>query len=302
MDLQEIIFIIFTLIYLEGILSIDNAAVLAAMANQLPDDKPVPWPALLKPYTRSLNAFLGSQRTAALKVGLLGAYFGRALMLLIANYIVHNPWLKALGALYLIKLGLEGLSVAPSREEEKQSKIASTDFWTVVAAIELADLAFSLDNVVAAVAISSNITIVMIGVAIGIITMRFAAGIFTKLISIEPSLTRAAYLLLLLIAGELFAHEFLDIEISETTRLLLSLGTIAIAILYSRFLSKTILRPLVTSFGVGFYYLNELVNTVFAPLALVSKSVAKKTYHSSKGILAAFWIALGAIEKRLRRR
>ena len=77
--------IVVQLIFLEGILSIDNAAVLGAMVSVLPNDKPVPYPKALhfmQPFT---DRVLGNQQSAALKVGLLGAYLGRALMLVIAS-------------------------------------------------------------------------------------------------------------------------------------------------------------------------------------------------------------------------
>jgi len=85
-------------------------------------------------------------------------------------------------------------------------------FWNVVIAVELADLAFSLDNVVAVVALSDNLYIVMFGVFMGILTMRFAAGIFTWMILREPILKPAAYLVVFNIGAELLLDEFLGIE------------------------------------------------------------------------------------------
>ena len=61
--------------------------------------------------------------------------------------------------------------------------------------VELADLVFSLDNVVAAVSLSKDLWVVMLGVAIGILTMRFAAGLFARAVLKEPVLKYAAYLL-----------------------------------------------------------------------------------------------------------
>ena len=85
-------------------------------------------------------------------------------------------------------------------------------FWGIVIAVELADLAFSLDNVVAVVALSDNLYIVMFGVFIGILTMRFAAGIFTWMILREPILKPAAYLVVFNIGAELLLDEFAGIE------------------------------------------------------------------------------------------
>lgn len=86
-----VIFIIIQLIFLEGILSLDNAAVLGAMVAPLPDDQPIPWPAALRGLGDRLDPLLGMQRDAALKVGLLGAYVGRGIMLAIATVIIQNP-------------------------------------------------------------------------------------------------------------------------------------------------------------------------------------------------------------------
>lgn len=57
-----------------------------------------------------MHRIFGPQRMAALKVGLLGTYLGRGLMLVMASYIIWKPWLIFLGALYLIKLEAEHLS------------------------------------------------------------------------------------------------------------------------------------------------------------------------------------------------
>src|SRR5512143_3246388 len=145
------LYVIVQVIFLEGILSIDNAAVLGAMVSVLPKEKMVPWPGSLKFLGDRVHRVLGGQRSAALKVGLLGAYLGRGLMLIVANFVIHNPLLKILGAAYLIKLASQNLCV-PEPGEETQTgtkKMQGKGFWSVVLAVELADLAFSLDNVVA---------------------------------------------------------------------------------------------------------------------------------------------------------
>ncbi len=86
------VYIIIQVIFLEGILSIDNAAVLGAMVSVLPAKDMVPWPGPLKFLGPPVHRILGGQRSAALKVGLLGAYLGRGLMLVLANFVIHNPY------------------------------------------------------------------------------------------------------------------------------------------------------------------------------------------------------------------
>src|SRR5574337_256332 len=174
--------IILRLIYLESILSVDNAAALAAMVRRLPRDEPIPWPRVLRFAARPFHRVLGGQRLAALKVGLLGAYAGRAAMLILAAWVIHNRWLLLMGGLYLIKLAVDHLGERPheARPAPPQGAKAQGErgFWAVVLAAELIDLAFSLDNAVAAVALSRQLWVVMAGVFLVIVTMRVAAGAF----------------------------------------------------------------------------------------------------------------------------
>ena len=81
-----VIIIILQLIFLEGILSIDNAAVIGALVSPLPDDERVVWPRALQWLGDRLHPLLGNQRMAALRVGLLGAYIGRGSMLFLSFF------------------------------------------------------------------------------------------------------------------------------------------------------------------------------------------------------------------------
>ena len=220
----DFIYIIIQVIFLEGILSIDNAAVLGAMVSVLPQKDTVPWPGPLKFLGPPVHRLLGGQRSAALKVGLLGAYVGRGLMLVLANFVIHNPFLKILGAAYLIRLAFDNLGEPEPGEEEqvRAKRMEGKNFWSVVVAVELADLAFSLDNVVAVVALSNNLPIVMFGVFIGIIAMRFAAGIFTWMVLREPILKPAAYLVVFNIGAELLLDEFWGIGVGGGLKFIIS--------------------------------------------------------------------------------
>lgn len=267
------IYIILQVIFLEGILSIDNAAVLGAMVSVLPKDKMIPWPNPLKSFGPPVHRILGGQRAAALKVGLLGAYFGRGLMLVLASFVIRNHFLKILGAAYLIKLAFENLG-EPEPGEENQTRTKGVEgkgFWSVVIAVELADLAFSLDNVVAVVALSDNLWIVMFGVAIGIITMRFAAGIFTLMIAKEPILKPAAYIVVFNIGAELLLHEFWGIEINSTLKFMISAGTLVLAVVYARIKLLHVLEPIFVWIGQGMANINEVLDWVLVPAALLLK-------------------------------
>jgi YkoY family integral membrane protein len=235
-----ILAIIAQLVFLECILSIDNAAVIGAMVARLPNDRPTPWPKLLHRLFSRFDRFLGSQRESALKVGLFGAYAGRIAMLALASIIIQYTWMQVLGAVYLIYLAFKHFL---ERFQHHQAKRANPEyersakaqgFWNVVLTIELADLAFSLDNVVAAVSLSNRLWIVVLGVAIGIVIIRFAATLFTRMIAWESALEHAAYLLLVAIGGELILEHWFAIEIGDIAKFAISMAILALTVIGAR--------------------------------------------------------------------
>ncbi len=284
------VYIIVQVIFLEGILSIDNAAVLGAMVSVLPAQEMVPWPGPLKFLGPPIHRFLGGQRSSALKVGLLGAYLGRGLMLVMANIVIHNHYLKILGAVYLIRLALENLGEPEAGEEEQigAKRMENKGFWSVVIAVELADLAFSLDNVVAVVALSDNLPIIMFGVFIGIIAMRFAAGLFTWMILKEPILKPAAYLVVLNIGAELLLNEYLGIEISGSLKFVISAGTLILFVIYARTKPLHIFQPIFRWVSEGMANVNELVDWALVPVILLMKVVFKATIFLIRPGIAFF--------------
>ena len=265
----SIILIIVQLIFLEGILSIDNAAILGAMVSRLPDDRPIPWPKALTGVGLRFDKLLGHQRTAALRVGLLGAYVGRGIMLVLASLVIQNPWLKLIGAAYLIRLAFDDLA-APGQggEEESASRqMKPTTFWVTVFNVEVMDLVFSLDNVVAAVSLSDKLWVVLVGVAIGILAMRFAAGIFSYLVEREPVLKQAAYVLVLNIGIQLIIEETMHVEISDVLRFGISIMILLVAVAYSRVsMLRLVLRPVLVWLSQGLAIINALVSWALQPL------------------------------------
>lgn len=262
--------IILQLIVLEGLLSIDNAAVLGAMVIHLPEDRPIEWPGKLKRLGDKLHFILGNQRSAALKVGLLGAYAGRGLMLLLASLIVNNPWLKIFGAAYLIRLAFENLGMAEESSADSEIRmVKATSFWGVVVSVEVADLVFSLDNVVAAVSLSDKLWVVLVGVAMGILFMRFAAGLFSRAVEREPVLREAAYLLIFNIGIELLLEELAGVEISDWLRFTISVGTILLALAYAHFKFLRIFRPVIIWIAQGFMKINEVIDWALVPLIVM---------------------------------
>jgi tellurite resistance protein TerC len=264
-----ILVIILQLIFLEGILSIDNAAVIGALVSPLPDDQDIPWPAGLQKLGKLLQPLLGYQRMAALRVGLLGAYVGRGTMLFLTSFLIHNSWIKLIGAVYLIHLAFDSLEDMTSGDSDTDSEIKPIkvqSFWATVLTVEIMDLIFSIDNVVAAVSLSNMIWVVMLGVGIGILTMRYAAGVFSYAVEREPILKQAAYILVFNIGVELILDQVWHIEIPDLLRFGISVATIAIALAYahSSFLQKFRFVLIWLAKGIGI--INEFVDWLFIPV------------------------------------
>jgi len=280
-----IVVIVLQLIFLEGILSIDNAAVIGALVAPLPNDQDVPWPRALQKLGEILHPFLGYQRLAALRVGLLGAYVGRGAMLFLTSFLIHNSWIKLIGAVYLIHLAfdnLEDMSSGDSGEDGEMKPIKVQSFWATVLTVEIMDLIFSIDNVVAAVSLSDMVWVVMLGVGIGILTMRYAAGIFSYAVEREPILKQAAYILVLNIGVELILDQVWHIEIPDLLRFGISIATIALSLAYahSPFLQK--LRFVLIWFTKGIGIINEFVDWLFMPFKAVFNLVVGLFIRSPK--------------------
>ncbi len=176
--------IVGNLILIESLLSVDNAAVLATMVLKLPPQ----------------------QRKKALKYGIIGAYVFRGICLLLASYLIRIWWLKSLGGFYLLFLAIDWwLKKKKSKKAQEEEVLKKENrlykmtvgkvgkFWATVISVELMDIAFSLDNVFAAVAFSDNILIILMGVFIGILAMRFVAQYFVQLIEKYPFLEGCAF-------------------------------------------------------------------------------------------------------------
>lgn len=268
--------VILQLVFLEAILSIDNAAVLGAMVAHLPSDRPIRWPAALRGLGDALHGVLGNQRTAALRVGLLGAYLGRGLMLVLANFVIRNPWLRILGAAYLLRLAFDNLGEAEPGEADAHTHPTEVrSFWSIVLTIELADLAFSLDNVVAAVALSDQLWVVLLGVALGILFMRFAAGWFSYAVEREPVLKPAAYILVLNIGVTLLVEELTAVAVSDWLRFGLSLATVALALAYAHIPALRVFQPVIDWIAQGFANFNEVIDWALVPFQALFRLVAR---------------------------
>ena len=193
-ELQDAVPVIISLIIIEGLLSVDNALAIAAMASHLP----------------------GEQKQLALKLGIIGAYVFRGIALFCAGAIIANPWLKIVGAAYLIYLMSQHFAEKAAAEEAEEEggegaiHAAGRGLVATIVAIEIMDLSLSVDNVVAAVALSDKLWVVCTGVFIGILALRFVAGFCIKLIERFPILESTSFVLIgyvgCLLLTELIAH------------------------------------------------------------------------------------------------
>ena len=263
--------IIVQLIFLEGILSIDNAAVLGVLVSPLPDDQEIPWPAWLKNLGKRVQPLLGFQRMAALRVGLLGAYLGRGTMLFLASLLIEHSWIRLVGAAYLIRLAFEELGDLTPDEEtgEERHKALHPSFWGIVFTVEVMDLIFSIDNVIAAVSLSNQLWVVLLGVGIGILTMRFAAGVFSYVVLREPVLKQAAYLLILNIGVQLILEGLWGVKISDLTRFVISAGIILLCLAYAHNSYLRRVHFLLTWIAKGIGSINSLLDWCLWPFRRV---------------------------------
>ncbi len=210
--------IIFNLIIIESLLSVDNAAVLATMVLDLKKE----------------------DRKKALHYGIIGAYIFRGICLLLASVLIKIWWLKPLGGLYLAYLCIKYFVTRPTVKQLEEHALHRVEeehldkkhnwvyrkmlkwigpFWSTVILIELVDLTFSIDNVFAAVAFTDNIILVWVGVFIGILAMRFVARGFVKLIEHYPFLETAAFVVIGVLGVKLllslFEHFYPQSEITK---------------------------------------------------------------------------------------
>ena len=260
-EIIEAIPIIISLIVIEGLLSVDNALAIAAMASHLPE----------------------KQKYLALRWGIIGAYAFRGLALAFAAYIIDNPWLKIVGAAYLIHLMASFFA-----EKAKAAKDAEDDgdgddgavvgaavgkgFLATVFAIEMMDLSLSVDNVVAAVAMSPKMWVVCTGVFIGILALRFVAGWCIKLIERFPILESTAFLLIgyvgFILIVELCAHTVFGlahpVHVTALQKFVGIVIILALSILYSESKPmRTVVSPMLKVGRVPFIGYAAVSNFVF---------------------------------------
>ncbi|EJA0791607.1 TerC family protein [Listeria monocytogenes] len=190
----EYALVFLVLVVLEGILSADNAVVMAVIVKGLPHDK----------------------QRKALFYGLVGAFIFRFVALFLISFLVKIWEIQAIGAVYLLYLAIKHMwRLKKGKQEEvketSETKSTSTSFWGVVARVELTDIAFALDSMLAAAALvvtlpdlgdfdiggmnGGQFIVMFLGGIAGLVVIRFAATQVIKLLERYPTLETAAFLI-----------------------------------------------------------------------------------------------------------
>jgi len=168
----ESLLVLLVLIVLEAVLSADNAIALASIATGLEDR---------------------DQQRRALNFGLLVAYILRLLLIVSAAWVSQFWQFELLGAIYLLWLVGSYFFSRQSNEEETSGR-QFENFWQAIPIIALTDLAFSLDSVTTAIAVSSKTWLILMGGTIGMVALRFLAGLFIRWLQEFRHLEDAGYI------------------------------------------------------------------------------------------------------------
>jgi YkoY family integral membrane protein len=174
------------LIALEGLLSADNAMVLAILVLGLPK----------------------SHQRKALRYGILGAFAFRSIATLLAAYMIQLGWVKLVGAAYLLYLVYRHFGGGQSSEERRTAPKARpwlglSPFWATVVRVELTDIVFAIDSILVAVAMSSKLWVILTGGILGIVMMRLVIGQLLGLVERYPVLVDGAFVIITWVAFKL---------------------------------------------------------------------------------------------------
>jgi YkoY family integral membrane protein len=164
--------VIGVLVLLEGVLSIDNALVLAVLARSV------------KPELQK----------KVLTYGLIGAVVLRMTAIFLAQSLLQFSIIKIAGAAYLLYLCIH-FFVTQGVEKGEKGEVKARGFWTTILLVELADLAFAVDSILAAVAMTDKYWVIVTGGLMGTVMMRFAAAGMIKLLNRFPKMEATAFML-----------------------------------------------------------------------------------------------------------
>jgi YkoY family integral membrane protein len=210
------------LVALEGLLSADNAMVLAVLVLGLPK----------------------KQQQQALRYGILGAFFFRVVAILLAAYLIEISFVMLIGAAYLLWLPYSHFFSHQHADERRRAPRAvgfwgMTPFWATVVKVEATDIVFAIDSILVAVAMSNKLWVIITGGILGVIAMRLVIGQLLTLVTRYPALVDGAFIIIAWVGIKLL-FEYLHTEhyIAFAIPKWFSLGLVvvifAIAFVYAR--------------------------------------------------------------------
>jgi YkoY family integral membrane protein len=210
------------LVVLEGLLSADNALVLAILVLGLPRH----------------------QQLKALRYGIVGAFGFRILATLLAVQLIRVAWVKLVGAGYLLYLSWKHFFGRADAQERRAIRPATpwlgmSAFWATVVKVELTDIVFAVDSILVAVAMSNKRWVIITGGILGIIAMRLVIGQLLAIVRRYPALVDGAFVIIAWVGVKLlleFLHSigYVHFEISKWLSFGLIVVIFAIAYLYAR--------------------------------------------------------------------
>lgn len=182
------------LVALEGLLSADNAMVLAVLVLGLPKN----------------------QQRKALRYGMVGAFVFRSIAILLAVYLIRLGWVKLFGAgylLYLVYRHFWGGEDGTDRRTPPRAQpwLGLTPFWSTVVKVELTDIVFAIDSILVAVAMSPKTWVILSGGVLGIVMMRMVIGQLLALVERYPTLVDGAFVIIAWVGAKLLL-EYLHTE------------------------------------------------------------------------------------------
>ena len=191
---SEILTLLPILITLEILLSADNAVALASLTKSLKDE---------------------TERTKALNIGIIISLIFRVLLILLSSFLSKYIFIRIFAGLYLIYLffsnvALKKKEVDSSFNDNLSIKNKRFEFLKVVALLSITDLAFSIDSITTAVAISDQYILIIIGALIGVIALRFTSEIFLRLLKYFIRLEMAGYIAILIIGLKLILNTLVE--------------------------------------------------------------------------------------------
>lgn len=246
-EILQVLPVILSLILIEGLLSVDNALAIASMARHLPKD----------------------QQKLALRLGIFGAYAFRGISLAFVAWIQSNLWIKYFGAGYLIYLMCSHLTTR-HQDADPTLKKKPRGLWATVASIELMDLSLSIDNVIAAVALSDKLWVIITGVFIGIAALRLLAGFAIGLIGKYPVLAPLAFVLVGYVGFLLLFEMLTHIHLGSNGKFIGIILIILIALAYERYpLVHRLLQPFVRVAYYLMHIFSRLIDFILLPFTIL---------------------------------